>query len=429
MIRRPAQDFIFAAMALVKNTLLALCLLTIVQSCKSKSSPTKPEDDSLQYYPPTPLQLSKEDFRHYYRAVSAYFDTMLLDKGFNGGILVAKNGEIIYEKYVGNRDIRKKDDPITDTTAMHIASTSKTFTAVAILRLVQEQKLSLDDSIQKFFPGLPYPGITVRMLLSHRSGLPNYINFADHSKNWDKKNYLTNQDMLNMLYTEKPMRSFPPGTHFSYSNTNFVLLAMIVEKITGMPFPEYMHNRFFVPLGMTHTYIFTNADSARSTASFGGNGAWWQNDFLELTYGDKNVYTTPRDLLKWDQALYSNQVIDSATQELAYTPYSNERQSIHNYGLGFRLILFPNGKKVVYHFGRWHGFNAAFARLRDEKATVIILGNKFNRNIYYAAYKCYEIFGAYGENNNAGSDDEDNDESASDAGKKSAPPPSNKKRK
>jgi CubicO group peptidase (beta-lactamase class C family) len=99
--------------------------------------------------------------------------------------------------------------------------------------------------------------------------------------------------------------------------------------------------------------------------------------------------------LKWDQALYSDQVISKSMQDSAFAPYSFEKPSVHNYGLGWRLQILPNGKKVVYHFGKWHGSNAAFARLMDEKVTIIILGNRFNRAIYDAASLCYDIFGDY----------------------------------
>jgi CubicO group peptidase (beta-lactamase class C family) len=414
-------------MILLKNSICALALLTIVCGCNTGSTAeAQPSDDSLDYYPPTPASLSKEEFRHYLKILPAFFDSTLLDKNFNGGIIIAKAGAILYEKYVGMIDIRKKDS-LTDSTSIHIASTSKTFTAVALLRLVQEGKLSLNDSLTKFFPGLPYPGITVQMLLNHRSGLPNYVNFADRSKNWNKKQYLTNEDMLNMLYTEKPAKSFPPGKHFSYSNTNFVLAAMIIEKVTGRKFPEYMQSKFFGPLQMNHTYIFTPADSARSTPSFNYNGNWWQNDFLEYTYGDKNVYTTPRDLLKWDQALYTDQVLGKALLDSAFTPYSNEKPSIHNYGLGFRLLMMPNGKKVVYHFGRWHGFNAAFSRLIDEKVTIIILGNKFTRNIYNTAMHSYDLFGPY--NQRQPQEDDDSPESVTEKKEPAKSKASSKKRR
>lgn len=372
----------------------------VIISCNSSSKDKKTEDDSLQYYPPTPQKLGKEEFRNYYRQLSSFLDTALLRQNFNGGILIAKDGEIIYEKYTGKTDLRKKDS-ITSSTAMHIASTSKTFTATAILRMVQEGKLSLDDSLQKFFPGFPYSRITVKMLLNHRSGLPNYLYFMSNNKwgiqpngKWNHQ-YATNQDVLRMMYDKRPDPTGTPGARFNYSNTNYVLLAMIVEKISGISFPAYMRQKFFEPLQMKDTYVFTLKDTLTATPSFTNNGIYWGYDFLDATYGDKNVYTTPQDLLKWDQALYTDQLIEKPLLDSAFAPYSFEKPSIHNYGLGWRLQLLPNGKKVVYHFGKWHGSNAAFARLIDEKATIIILGNRFSKTIYGAAHLCYDIFGDY----------------------------------
>ncbi len=163
---------------------------------------------------------------------------------------------------------------------------------------------------------------------------------------------------------------------------------------------------------MTNTYVFTLKDTLTATPSFTYNNTYWNFDFLDATYGDKNIYSTPQDLLKWDQALYTNQLIDTALLAAAFSPQSFEKPSIHNYGLGWRLQILPNGKKVVYHFGKWHGFNASFARLTDEKATIIILGNKFNRGIYRAANLCYDIFGDYQQNREKPQDETDNPESS-----------------
>ncbi len=197
------------------------------------------------------------------------------------------------------------------------------------------------------------------------------------------------------MIANKPDKTGSPGSRFNYSNTNYVLLALIIEKISGKTFPDHMQQEFFGPLQMSHTYIFTLKDTLTATPSFTAKGINWEFDFLDGTYGDKNVYTTPRDLLKWDQALYSDQLISKALLDSAFSGYSFEKPSVHNYGLGWRLQLLPNGKKVIYHFGKWHGSNAAFARLTDEKTTIIILGNKFTRSIYYTALLCYDIFGDY----------------------------------
>lgn len=206
---------------------------------------------------------------------------------------------------------------------------------------------------------------------------------------------MTNPDVLDYLYTAKPNRSFSPGRRFSYSNTNYVLLALIIEKVSGKPFAEFMKWKFFDPLGMNHTYVYSLKDTSTAICSYAANGRVWDNDFLEGTCGDKNIYTTPRDLLKWDQAFYTDQIINKTLLDTAFTPFSNERPSVHNYGLGWRLLMIPNGKKVVYHNGRWHGFNAAFARLIDEKVTIIVLGNKYNSRIYSSARLAYDIFGNY----------------------------------
>jgi len=307
-------------------------------------------------------------------------------------MLIAKNGTIVFEKTVGFADMRSRDS-LSENTPMHIASVSKTFTSMAILHLMEAGSLNLDDTLGKFFPGFPYTDVTVKMLLSHRSGLPNYLNYLSLLKKNDT--CYSNQDVLNSLFTLRPGLESRSGTRFNYSNTNYVLLAMIVEKITGEHFPAYLKRIFFDPLQMTNTFVYANQDSLTPTPSFEWTGRFWKPDPFDCTYGDKNVYTTAYDLLKWDQALSSGQLFKKETLESAYTPLSNERRSIHNYGLGWRMMIFPNGKKFVYHNGRWHGSNAVFVRFPDEKATMILIGNKYNRNIYSAAAKAYNIFGNY----------------------------------
>lgn len=394
----------------MKITAYILLLAMLSCKCNSYSGNTRLiVKDSLPAFFPAHKKLSTKEFEYFSATLNDFFNHHLIrGNSFNGGILIAKNGNIVYEKYVGYGDLRKKD-PMTATTPLHIASTSKTFTGIAVLQLVQQNKLSLNDSITKFFPGLPYPGVTVKMLLNHRSGLPNYVYFVPNSK-WDKNKMVTNEDVLNMLYTLQPKRTNLPDKRFSYSNTNFVLLAMIVEKITGKPFPVYMKETFFDPLQMKNTFICTLADSLRATPSFEWNGHYWQHDNLEGTYGDKNVYTTPEDLFKWDQVLYTDHIISKSLLDSAFTPYSNETRSLHNYGLGWRLLMMPGGKKIVYHFGRWHGSNAAFARLIEDNATIIILGNRYNRNIYNSAHDAYKIFGNYDRD---GEDEEENESNES----------------
>lgn len=376
----------------VKNLFILISLLTIVWGCQN--SLAKKNVTTVV----TPIIKSQSG--PLYAKVSAYMKDKLLTRGFNGSILIARNDTVFYEKYFGKTDLKKKDS-ITENTALHIASSGKMLTAVAVLQLIQDKKISLEDSLGKFFSGFPYKGITVRMLLSHHSGLPKYLYFISDSI-WNKTERVTNQDVLDLLYSKQPDAYFTPGTRYGYCNTNFVLLALIIEKISGEKYPEYMKKHFFQPLHMDHTYVFTHEDSATATPSFNYNNHLWQNDFFDLTYGDKNIYTTPNDLFRWSQALFSGKLINASLMDSAFTPQnfgSHQNSKLfypgRNYGLGFHLLFTPHGKKVIYHFGRWHGFNAAFARLPDEKVTIIILGNRFTKMIYYAARMSYDLFGDY----------------------------------
>jgi CubicO group peptidase (beta-lactamase class C family) len=342
---------------------------------------------------PTPT-LPEDVKKRYHDAIAQFVERTHFLRSFSGSILIAKNGVPVYEYYSGFRDFKTRDS-LTADTPLQIASTSKPFTAAAVLQLVEKGKVKLDDSVNVYFPGFPYEGITVRMLLNHRSGLPNYLYYMDKDQRWpDHRKQATNADILNTLMTWNVPRNYRPGVHFSYCNTNFVLLALIVEKMTGEAFPSYMKKNFFDRFGMTHTYIKT-FDQTSFNQSYDRSSRPWPLDFSDGPYGDKNIYSTPRDLLRWDQAWYAGLVVSKAMADSAFTPYSNERPSIHNYGLGWRLLKAPGDKQVIYHNGHWHGFNSAFARLVREQGTVIILSNKFNPSVYPFARALYNAFGNY----------------------------------
>jgi CubicO group peptidase (beta-lactamase class C family) len=368
--------------------LLYIFVIALLVSCKHSATTDKhttvSEAGSFKY-----RQLSPEEKAQYATAVKRMYDSMLGKRGFNGSILVAKNGEVLFEDYQGFANLRTKDS-ITPTTPFHLASTSKTFTGMAIMKLHEEKKLNLDDSLQVFFPQFPYPGISVRMLLSHRSGLPNYVYFMPADPEWKHK-LATNNDMLQFMIDKKPALYSYPNRGFHYCNTNYALLALIVEKVSGQSFPEYLSNTIFSPLGMKHTFVFSIKDSANYHPSYQYNNRPFNLEPMDCVYGDKNVYSTARDMLLWDKAIYSNRIVSQATYEEATQPNSNERPSMHNYGLGWRLMIMPNSTKIVYHNGWWHGNNTCFTRLVADTATIIILGNKFNKGIY-AGMKIGTIF-------------------------------------
>ena len=274
---------------------------------------------------------------------------------------------------------------------------------MAVLKLWQDHLLNIDDELSKYFPGFDYPGVTIKTLLNHRSGLPNYVYFIDEL-GFDRKSPVTNQDVLNCLISRKnEIKNINPSNrHFSYCNTNFALLALLIEKITKTPYPEYLKRSIFEPAGMTHTFVFTPQEVARAIPSYDWKGMEIGNSNLELVYGDKNIYSTPQDLLKWDLLLSSNQYLSKVTLEEAYKPYSNEKAGIRNYGLGWRMYNFPNDYKIIYHNGWWHGSNAVFIRMIKEDATIIVIGNKYNRNIY----KAKELIGLFSQLNSTEDEEE-----------------------
>lgn len=328
------------------------------------------------------------------KSSSKFFEESLVRTRFNGAMLVAHNCKIVFEEYEGLKEVLK-GEPIDSSTSFHLASVSKTFTAMAILKLWEDGKLQIDDKVEKYISGFPFNQITVRNLLSHRSGLPNYVYFAEQV-GWNTRNYLHNDDMLKMLVKNRSrLRIGRPNAYFDYCNTNYALLAIIIEKVSGKSYASYMDQTFFSPIGMSNTFVFDINKTEKVLPSFKYNNRKEPMTFLDAIYGDKNIYSTARDLLKWDIALNSGKLFKQETLQEAFRGYSYERKGVKNYGLGWRLYEMPSGKKIVYHNGWWHGNNTVFSKLMQDSTTIIVLGNKFNKNIYQAK-KIAGIFPGYG---------------------------------
>ena len=365
-------------------------------ACNTAGNKNRIKDtDSLQIIDlPGPVPVSAAEASRIKNTCQAWYDTVLQLKGFNGGMVVAKDGNIIFEKYSGTGHLPGRDT-ITENSSMHIASVTKTFTAMAVLKLQQDDSLNIDDAFSKYFPAFNYPGVTIRTLLNHRSGLPNY-NYFMEKLGWDKTLFVKNEDVLHFLITQKAALTdiASPDLHFSYCNTNYALLALLIEKITGTTYAAYLKKAFFIPLQMKNTYVFSLADTLTALPSYNWRGIPEAFNFLDQVYGDKNIYTTPRDLLIWDRALSSNLIFSPQTVEQAFIPYSNEKPGQRNYGLGWRLHMLPDGNKIIYHNGWWHGSNATFIRLLKENATIIVIGNKFTRAVYKAKVLT-AVFGNY----------------------------------
>ena len=344
---------------------------------------SKSEDNQTKYIIPNNIPLDTILKKNIQSACNVWYDTVLKKSGFSGGILIAQHGNIIFEKYEGKVHLNN-NEKVNNQTPLHIASVSKTFTAMAVLKLYQDKLLNLDDPFSKYFQKFNYPGVTIRTLLNHRSGLPNYVYFMDEL-GWKNKT-VTNQDVINTLIQQKSKlkKIELPNRRFYYCNTNYVLLALLIEKITNKSFSEHLKQTIFEPLQMNHSFVYSDADSSKTNPSFDEHGKQAAFINLDKVVGDKNVFSTPEDMLKWDRLLSSKQYLNDSMLQQAYQPYSNEKEGIRNYGLGWRMFNYPDGYKIIYHNGWWHGNNAVFIRLIKEDATIILIGNKYNKNIYAA---------------------------------------------
>ncbi|WP_136668182.1 serine hydrolase [Flavobacterium sp. H122] len=302
---------------------------------------------------------------------------------YSGAVLVAQNGKILYERYSGMSNFEKKE-PVNADTPLHIASVSKVLTASAVLLMIDSKQLNLDAKVKTLLPEFPYEDITIRMLLNHRSGLRNYSYFIEDKGAWDRHNTLHNSDIISILNNAKIQLEFKPDTRFSYCNTNYAILALIIEKITKLDYRTAMKKLIFEPLDMKNTYVFDitkHADTASN--SYKGNYIKYPLNHLDDIYGDKNIYSTARDLLKFDLATYSPTFLNKKLLKEVYKGYSYEARGKRNYGLGIRLLEWEDDKKMFYHNGWWHGNTSAYITLRKEKATLIALSNKYTRKAYY----------------------------------------------
>ncbi|MFM2017930.1 MAG: hypothetical protein RL007_1586 [Bacteroidota bacterium] len=321
------------------------------------------------------------------QSLDTFFNGKFRDGVFSGCVLVAERGQIIYNKAYGWENHEERDS-LTLESSFQLASVSKQFTAAAILLLVQDGKLRLEDSIRKYFPQLPYYNTTIHHLLTHRAGLDKYTNICDNyyrEKKIDPPAVYTNDSVIN-LFARLNVRAFrQPDQKYDYSNTGYVILAALVEKITAAPFHEFMRQRFFEPLGMKQTWIYGDGKEHAHRAR-GYYKSWnrWDESFLDQVAGDKGVFSSVGDMFLWDRALRKGKIISLELQRKAYSGYSAELKGKErwNYGYGWRTVSFDDGATAVFHNGWWHGYTSAFYRGLTDDVTIIILCNKFNRGIY-----------------------------------------------
>jgi CubicO group peptidase (beta-lactamase class C family) len=312
--------------------------------------------------------------------LDTFFQKLHKNFGFNGTVLVAQYGKIIYKKAFGYSNYFSKA-PLNTHTHFQLASVSKQFTAVAIMQLKEKGLLNYDDPVYKHIPGFPYDSvITIRSLLTHRSGLPNYAYCLD--KYYNKKIPLTNQKVVELFIKYKPGIDYRPNAKFAYNNTNYLLLAYIVEKLSGENFRHYVKENIFTPAEMNESFVYDPLHPEQlKNAAIGylprrGAPAVAGFDHLDGVTGDKGIYSTVEDMHHWDMALNQEKLIRLSTLEEAFTPQHREPKVLpKNYGFGWRLTQLENGEWLTYHTGWWHGFKNYYLHNSKDNSAIIILGN------------------------------------------------------
>lgn len=385
------------------NILQLLLLLLVLSSCRENNTiqPQENSDilrDTMPHLEPSVSKSAKLNAGYTNdkkNAINHFYTKTWPNNSMNGSLLVAKNGQIIFEKYEGMANFRS-ERPITATTPLHLASVSKVITATAILKLIDNNKIKLDQKVNTILPTFPYPEVTIKMLLNHRSGMRNYAYFTDKKDGvWDRHNILTNQDILDIMATKNIGLESRTDTRFSYCNTNYAMLALVIEKVTKMSYKKALERMIFKPLGMNHSFVFDYAtDKDTVVTSYKGNKVEIGKDYLDAIYGDKNIYSTPRDLLKFDLARNAPGFLNIKLLKLVYTGFSNERKGEKNYGLGIRIINWNTGQNFYFHNGWWHGNTSSYITMQKEKVTIIALSNKFTTKTYQVR-KLSKLFGDY----------------------------------
>jgi N-acyl-D-aspartate/D-glutamate deacylase/CubicO group peptidase (beta-lactamase class C family) len=304
-------------------------------------------------------------------------DTLNQRNEFNGILLYAVNGKILIEKASGNLSMSDKT-PIDKNASFNLASLTKQFIGLLSIKIKEKFPYSLDDPIQKHLPTFPYPNITVRHLLNHTSGLPEYFDWAENQTG--PLDTIKNHEVYDYLVQEKPVLQFPPGTKYQYCNTGYILMAILLEKITGKDIHDLIYPLIIEPLGLTHTKIHTVDTYHPFLGQVKGfkdeNGKITENDLYRIdgVFGDGNLYASANDLLLWTENWKKELSTNHQLRE-AFQPAILANGNISYYGFGFQI----DSLHIQYsHTGSWVGFYNYMATNLNSKETIILLTNHSN---------------------------------------------------
>ncbi|MBC7874661.1 MAG: serine hydrolase [Ferruginibacter sp.] len=321
--------------------------------------------------------------------LDSLFTQLHNDKKFYGNVLIAEKGNIVYQKSFGKASL-EKNTALDAESMFELASVSKQFTAMGIMLLKKQGKLNYEDSLRKFIPELPYYNITIRQLLNHTSGLPDYMGLF--ATNWDNKKIAVNKDMIALLAKYKPAILFAPGEKWEYSNTGYAMLASIIEKASGMEYGKYLEKNIFQPLVMKRTVVYRRRYENKIIDNYAYGYVMDQSrkeyvlpDSVPTTammvyaldgiVGDGTVNSTTNDLLKWDMVLYTEKLVSKEMMAEAFSPARLNNGKTHNYGFGWGIGKIEGIGKIINHSGGWPGYVTFIERHPESGKTIIILRN------------------------------------------------------
>lgn len=352
------------------------------------------------------------------KQVDAIFSAVTQEHAPGLAVLVHKNGRAIFEKGYGVRDLRTKSK-INEHTNFRLASFTKQFTATAVMLLVRDGKLHYEQTLTEIFRGFPSYGnrVTVRNLLNHTGGLPDYEDLMEAEEKvkgplWSSEHQIQDDQVLGLLKKETKGK-FAPGTSWSYSNSGYVVLGLIVAKVSGQSYGDFLRARIFLPLRMDHTIVYQKGENEVANRAFGHSK---EGDALKetdqsstsATLGDGGIYSNLEDLAKWDDALRNHTLLNEKEMQPALTPAKlNDESQPHwpkeanddnlhpgkpvSYGFGWFLDPYQNHPRM-WHTGSTMGFRTVIERFTADNLTVIILCNRTDLDPEALALKTAELY-------------------------------------
>jgi CubicO group peptidase (beta-lactamase class C family) len=320
--------------------------------------------------------------------LDSLFSELYKSGKFNGNILIAEKGKTIYQNSFGISNVAQQEK-LNLNTVFELMSVSKQFTAMAIVLLKEQRKLSYDDPISKYLPNLEnYSDITLRQLMTHTSGLPDYENLLDSL--FDKSKIATNKDVIQILQRHNIKRLFKPNSMYQYAQTGYALLASIIEEVSKEKYADFMESHIFKPLGMKHTFVHSHRLNPKKIKNYAFG--YVQDslkkyvlpdalpDFRGVIFhdgiiGGRSVHSTLSDLLIWDRALKNNRLISQKVFDEIYSPAILENGKKSDYGFGMKIENSIDYGRILRHTGGSYGYATCFERHLTKDYTIIILQN------------------------------------------------------